>query len=53
MYVRKLGEEHLKYAKQKDEVLQRHRAIFGGVVVLVDSLEAAASGNLDCNVVAN
>lgn len=53
MDVGKLGEKQLERAEKKDEVLQRHRAMVGGVVVLVDSLEAAASCNLDRNVVAN
>lgn len=49
----KLGEKQLERAEEEDEVLQRHRAMAGGIVVRVDSLEAAASRNLDRNVVAN
>ena len=52
MDVRELGKEQLQCTEDKDELLQRHCAVVGGVVVLVHGLEAAAGCDLDCNVVA-
>jgi hypothetical protein len=53
MDVRELGEEQLKCAKEKDELLQGHRAVVSGAEVLVHGLEAASGCDLDCNVVAH